>query len=1023
MKSVRTPYLFALILFCALAVNSAAEDWPTFKHDTYRTGVSGEKTGVPLHLQWVYVMRHPPAPAWGKGGRFSMKLQTGQTELPALSQFDWAAQLVVAGGRVYFGSSSDDKVYCLDAATGRESWTFYAEGPVRLAPMSTGTSLFFGSDDGNVYCVDPVNGNLVWKYNPRPDAARICGNERVISAVPIRTDVLAINGIAYFGAGLFPVNAGEYIVAVNAADGLLRTKTEYWYSYQGYQYRKLGSDSILCATGSGDDQYFTRLLAKQMASTESTFDTIKVDTLVFRGTSGLVSSSRGGWSAPVKGKPRSLAFSDGRLFASTDSGYIYCFAQATVVPDTVKPAAPKSFPFSGSAQEGVYRNAAAAIASISGHNRGYALVLQSNGGRLAYALACTTALNIVCVESDSLTAVQARKDLDSAGLYGRVSVIYQKGSKLPFTDFLFNVVAYDDYANGLSYNGLRTEALRVLQPYGGVAFLGPVDVSRRGPIQGAGEWSHHLCRPDNNPNSMDPYVNSDLKLQWFGKPGPERIPDREAKALAALWKNGVLAIPGEEYLTVVDGYNGAVLWEKSISQFLRLPGIRHCGYAALDSDYIYVASGKQCLAMDQKTGDDRLAFSIPTALSNASVSWGLVAVSGNQLFGTTIRTRGIERIASQKTQFSMRDNQPHAVEDALFAYGRRQNGGQPVWTYRPDSGRIVSTTITIAQNTVYFLESTKGAIKNTDTCLFTLASLFGNKTAALVALNALSGATLWRDTLDLSALTNSVTMIYAQGRLVLVGNYNASSHPQFDFVSFNATTGQQQWKTVQSTTWGAGGNHGEQDHRAFVINNTLRSYNQMSYNLSTGAALGNANIDYGRCTNSSASLNTIFPVSLFGSWQVHRSGCVINNIPAGGMLSIPEASSGCICPFSVQTSVGLLTRDTGLITAYQAVELNEDIKEGAALFAFPNPFNPAVTIQYTLPPQTGSAFYSLRIFDCQGRFVVQLASGRAGNHDLGPRRAVWSGTSREGKRVASGIYFYQLTCGTKSVSRPIILVK
>jgi len=36
--------------------------------------------------------------------------------------------------------------------------------------------------------------------------------------------------------------------------------------------------------------------------------------------------------------------------------------------------------------------------------------------------------------------------------------------------------------------------------------------------------------------------------------------------------------------------------------------------------------------------------------------------------------------------------------------------------------------------------------------------------------------------------------------------------------------------------------------------------------------------------------------------NVNRPGCWINIIPAGGLVLVPEASSGCSCNFPVQTS-------------------------------------------------------------------------------------------------------------------------
>ena len=45
----------------------------------------------------------------------------------------------------------------------------------------------------------------------------------------------------------------------------------------------------------------------------------------------------------------------------------------------------------------------------------------------------------------------------------------------------------------------------------------------------------------------------------------------------------------------------------------------------------------------------------------------------------------------------------------------------------------------------------------------------------------------------------------------------------------------------------------------------------------------------------------LFPTANFGGI---RPGCWINIIPAGGMVLIPEASSGCTCGYPMQTSVG-----------------------------------------------------------------------------------------------------------------------
>ncbi len=43
--------------------------------------------------------------------------------------------------------------------------------------------------------------------------------------------------------------------------------------------------------------------------------------------------------------------------------------------------------------------------------------------------------------------------------------------------------------------------------------------------------------------------------------------------------------------------------------------------------------------------------------------------------------------------------------------------------------------------------------------------------------------------------------------------------------------------------------------------------------------------------------------------KVSRPGCWINIIPAGGLVLVPEASSGCSCNHPIQTSFGFVAAD------------------------------------------------------------------------------------------------------------------
>lgn len=196
-------------------------EWPTYQADAARSGVTSESVSAPLDPAWQWTSPHRPRPAWG--GEAKADLYNKVYDMPNRQDFDYAFQVAVAEGAVVFGSSADDKVYCLDAASGRERWTFFTEGPVRLAPTLQGGRAFVGSDDGWVYCLRLADGAVVWKHRPGRDGTRIPGNGRVISPWPVRTGVLVLDGVAYCGAGMFP-SEGVYLCALDAATGQERWK-------------------------------------------------------------------------------------------------------------------------------------------------------------------------------------------------------------------------------------------------------------------------------------------------------------------------------------------------------------------------------------------------------------------------------------------------------------------------------------------------------------------------------------------------------------------------------------------------------------------------------------------------------------------------------------------------------------------------------------------------------------------------------------------------------------------------------
>lgn len=211
--------LCLLCLHINLAVGTRqarGEDWPTYAHDTSRSGVTSESLPSELKELWTHRSPHRPRPAWPPPARQDFWHHHSGLE-PSVT-YDRAYHVVVSGSALCYGSSADDKVYCLDVDTGEERWAFFTEGPVRLAPSLSEGRVFAGSDDGCVYCLDLRDGSLIWMRRIAPSDRRIPGNGRMISAWPVRTGVLVDDGVAYCCAGLFP-REGSFVCALRTTDG------------------------------------------------------------------------------------------------------------------------------------------------------------------------------------------------------------------------------------------------------------------------------------------------------------------------------------------------------------------------------------------------------------------------------------------------------------------------------------------------------------------------------------------------------------------------------------------------------------------------------------------------------------------------------------------------------------------------------------------------------------------------------------------------------------------------------------
>ncbi len=168
----------------------SGDDWPTYRHDNARSGVT--TASIP----------EQPAVVW-------------RASLPGTPTAP-----VVAGGLLLTAVRNQHTVYALDSRTGAQKWRFTADGPIDSPPTVYRGLALFGCRSGWVYCLDAATGTLVWRFSDLPAARLICDREQLESAWPINGSVMVKDGLVYFAAGRSSfLDGGVVVYALDPVTG------------------------------------------------------------------------------------------------------------------------------------------------------------------------------------------------------------------------------------------------------------------------------------------------------------------------------------------------------------------------------------------------------------------------------------------------------------------------------------------------------------------------------------------------------------------------------------------------------------------------------------------------------------------------------------------------------------------------------------------------------------------------------------------------------------------------------------
>jgi len=168
----------------------ACSDWPTYRKDNARSGNAATRLSANLSQAW----------ATGLSGRISPP--------------------VIAGGSLYVAGKDTHTANCLDAATGKQRWSFTAGGPVDSPPTIAQGRALFGCADGWVYCLNAADGELAWRFHAAPCEKTIVSYGHLESAWPVHGSVLVKDNVVYCSAGRSSfLDGGIYLCGLDLATG------------------------------------------------------------------------------------------------------------------------------------------------------------------------------------------------------------------------------------------------------------------------------------------------------------------------------------------------------------------------------------------------------------------------------------------------------------------------------------------------------------------------------------------------------------------------------------------------------------------------------------------------------------------------------------------------------------------------------------------------------------------------------------------------------------------------------------
>ena len=595
-------------------------------------------------------------------------------------------------------------------------------------------------------------------------------------------------------------------------------------------------------------------------------------------------------------------------------------------------------PWPDKAQAAQARRESRMVLEASGVERGICLVLGSGQPAFWHTLAEESHLRVMAgVTSGSGSLADIRQSLTEAGSYGaRVHAqSIDLKSAPPLIDFFANLLVWKDWHSTCPPETAAQLVIQWLRPDGGVALLAsPLDPRletpliqglqstgcsveaiegffkiTRGPLEGAGEWSHQYGNAANGAYAGESLGGAssteDLEVQWLGRPGPRAQPDRNGRKPSPLSTGGRLFVQGLNRMIALDAYNGTILWSKELPRLQRFNMPRDSSNWAADESFVFTAMEGACWKWHADSGELAARWSVPeAAVGSHAMDWSYVSPYRDKLIGSAVfkdsaysnfwggGNAGWYDAKSGEVTFKVSSESLYAVNAET---------GLMEWHYQ--GGLIVNSTLTWAEDRIWFVEARDPSLKEKDQRQLEGEALW--RDLSMVCLSLENGQPLWEQPLQVDQGEVALYMAQSENKVVLVASGGGAYHTY----AYRADTGQLTWK--RDVKWPQD-HHGGHMARPAIVKDVVY-VRPAALSLSKGDLL-NISMPGGGCGTYAASEQALFfrsgNVTVWDqkegettSWKRLRPDCWLSTIPAAGMLLSPEGGGGCSCGSWMETSI------------------------------------------------------------------------------------------------------------------------